>query len=163
MYSDIWCNRLYSLYVHCSERKHCLHPRIDLLRGAIYEKTMSRIVLLTWVGKQCSCVVIVSLYIKGAWKKILWKTRVFCICMKLFKLICNFFRNWLYVKYQLSNLYVAVNYFEGQLLFLTRGNPKYDWSLDGREASWAKYRPLPTPSSDTWWGSFVALDGHLLG
>ena len=67
------------------------------------------------------------------------------------------------MKYQLLNLYVAVNYFEGQLVLLTWGNPKYVWSLDGREASSAKYPPLPPPSSDTWWGSFLALDGHLLG
>ena len=120
---------------------------------------MSRIVLLTWVGKQCSCVVIVSLYSRGAWKKILWRTRLFCICIKLFKLICNFFKNWLYVKYQLLNLYVAVNYFEGQLVLLTRGNPKYVWSLDGREASSAECPLLPRPSSDILWGSFLALDG----
>ena len=124
---------------------------------------MSRIKLLTWVRKQCSCVVIVSLYSKGAWKKILWRTRLFCICIKLFKLICNFFKNWLYVKYRLLNLYVAVNYFEGQLVFLTRGNPKCVWSLDGREASSAECPLLPPPSSDILWGSFLALDGHLLG
>ena len=33
----------------------------------------------------------------------------------------------------------------------------------GREASSAKYPPLPPPSSGTWWGSFLALDGHFLG
>ena len=34
---------------NCSERKHCLHPRMNLLRGAIYEKNMShRIIDLSW-------------------------------------------------------------------------------------------------------------------
>ena len=101
--------------------------------------------------------------VKGVGKKCCEGQGFFSMCIKLFKLICNFFKNWLYVKYQLLNLYVAVNYFEGQLVFLTWGNPKYVWSRDGREASSAKYPPLPTPSSDTWWGSFLALDGHLLG
>ena len=78
--------------------------------GAIYEKKMSQIELSTWVGKQSSCVVIVSLYSKGAWKKILWRKRLFCLCINLFK-FAIFLKKWLYVKYQFLNLYVAVNYF----------------------------------------------------